>query len=350
MNEFLGEINKREFQRKFNIEKSIEGTEAFEVNKDIMKGVDESEILEKARTGYYKDNAYNRKHGLVGKKYKKDPKKDETKTPSNKNEQFDYTFFDDYPLSGKERQLILDVKNGKKPLNDLTTIHDDSSNIDQKGRNYLQKFMNKEQPQPSSKKVGDTTEYNGKKYKKQANGKWLEVSKEEGRTRKEHSDAESFHIRHGMQTPGHREAHYKDADKHKEIASKLSDKEHSDEEVGLGKQPSEKKEDSEVSNIGNNYTINSGDNYDFSSKFFGFTEAKFKEIFPNKDPYDYNVTRNVKEILRNVKDDPKEVAKHINDLKISYPNWKGERRENGNIVLTTKDFDGGQRKIILRKK
>ncbi|NCB02940.1 MAG: hypothetical protein EOM67_12340 [Spirochaetia bacterium] len=61
-----------------------------------------------------------------------------------KEERFDYTFFDDYPLSSKERQLILDVKNGKEPLNELTSIHDNSSNIDQKARTYLQKFMNKE--------------------------------------------------------------------------------------------------------------------------------------------------------------------------------------------------------------
>lgn len=61
-----------------------------------------------------------------------------------KEERFDYTFFDDYPLSSKERQLILDVKNGKEPLNELTSIHDNSSNIDQKARTYLQKFMNRE--------------------------------------------------------------------------------------------------------------------------------------------------------------------------------------------------------------
>ncbi|MCK9543944.1 MAG: hypothetical protein M0R03_18140 [Novosphingobium sp.] len=88
MNEFLGEINKREFMRRFNIEKSIEGTEAFEMNQDIMKGIDQEEILEKARTGYYKDNAYNRKHGLVGKKYKKDPKKKEGKDPKEDSHSF----------------------------------------------------------------------------------------------------------------------------------------------------------------------------------------------------------------------------------------------------------------------
>lgn len=170
------ESEKRDFLRKFNIEKSIEGTEAFEMNQDIMKGIDESEILEKARTGYYKDNAYNRKHGLVGKKYKKDPKEDE-------------------------------------------------------------------QPQPSSKKVGDIHEHNGKKYKKQANGNWLQIS-DHGMTKEEHKSKDKKRkLSDSLLSIPEYKKKYEEADKHKEQASKLSDKEHSDEEVGLVKQPSEKKEE-----------------------------------------------------------------------------------------------------------
>lgn len=58
------------------------------------------------------------------------------------NESFDHTFFDDYALDGTERQLIMDVKNGVKPLVELTDLHDNSSNIDQKARDYILPFIN----------------------------------------------------------------------------------------------------------------------------------------------------------------------------------------------------------------
>ncbi|MCK9543947.1 MAG: zeta toxin family protein [Novosphingobium sp.] len=62
-------MNKELFLRRFNVEKHIIGTEAFEMNQDIMKGVDQEEILEKARSGFYKDTAENRKLGRVGQSY-----------------------------------------------------------------------------------------------------------------------------------------------------------------------------------------------------------------------------------------------------------------------------------------
>lgn len=69
MNNIQKEAEKREAINKFNIEKSIEGTEAYEINQDIIKGLGENEILEKARGGVYKDTAENRKKGRVGQKY-----------------------------------------------------------------------------------------------------------------------------------------------------------------------------------------------------------------------------------------------------------------------------------------
>lgn len=90
-------------------------------------------------------------------------------------------------------------------------------------------------------KIGDTIEHNGKKYKKQANGKWLEVSESHGLTKKEH-DHQYNQALMTYQNLGS-DRHQKIASEHAKASSKLSDKEHTDEEVGLGKQPSEKKEE-----------------------------------------------------------------------------------------------------------
>ena len=86
--------------------------------------------------------------------------------------------------------------------------------------------------------IGEIREWSGKKYKKQPNGKWLEVS-EHGMTKKEHED------RSEQEKFSHRGSGYKqvieakeNSKKHSEQASTLSDKEHSDEEVTGG----EKKE------------------------------------------------------------------------------------------------------------
>jgi hypothetical protein len=66
---------------KFNIEKSVIGTEAYEINQDIQKGMSQDEIIEKARSGVYKLTAENKKMGRVGQKYgesKKDDKQNDT--------------------------------------------------------------------------------------------------------------------------------------------------------------------------------------------------------------------------------------------------------------------------------
>ena len=113
--------------------------------------------------------------------------------------------------------------------------------------------------------VGEVREWSGKKFKKQANGKWVEVS-EHGMTKKEHeteSDKKLFQAKkHGYKhAPGggnwgspHKKEinHNKKYDKlymshldHRDLSSKLSDKEHSDEEVGLVGKPYKKKEGKE---------------------------------------------------------------------------------------------------------
>lgn len=54
---------------KFNIEKSVVGTEAYYINQDIQKGMSGDEIIEKARSGVYKLTAENKKAGRVGQRY-----------------------------------------------------------------------------------------------------------------------------------------------------------------------------------------------------------------------------------------------------------------------------------------
>ena len=76
--------------------------------------------------------------------------------------------------------------------------------------------------------IGETREWSGKKYRKQANGKWLEVS-EHGKTKSEHITERNKWMES--------DSNYK---KNHSVQGKLSDKEHSDEEVGLGKKEEHK--------------------------------------------------------------------------------------------------------------
>jgi len=89
--------------------------------------------------------------------------------------------------------------------------------------------------------VGETRNWNGKNYKKQPNGKWLEVSRG-GLTNREHKDKSYEHENNTVRLKPYSDKLEDDriyAEKyrekyHREQSSKLSDKEHSDEEVGLG--------------------------------------------------------------------------------------------------------------------
>jgi hypothetical protein len=86
--------------------------------------------------------------------------------------------------------------------------------------------------------IGEIREWSGRKYKKQANGKWVEVS-EHGMTKKEHhtkakeaDDAITHRV--GGSDEATMAAHDSRREKHLDISNKLSDKEYSDEEVGSG--------------------------------------------------------------------------------------------------------------------
>ena len=87
--------------------------------------------------------------------------------------------------------------------------------------------------------IGDIRIWNGKKYKKQANGKWMEVS-EHGMTKEEHRIAKVESARtQGRHNPGG----YEDTKKHREAADKLSDKEYDEGE--LDKESSGEKKETE---------------------------------------------------------------------------------------------------------
>ena len=77
--------------------------------------------------------------------------------------------------------------------------------------------------------AGEIHEWNGKKYKKQPNGKWLEVSESHGMTGREH---QMKFVADEQKKP----MSFKELYEHEHFKEfkNLSDKEHSDEEVGLG--------------------------------------------------------------------------------------------------------------------
>lgn len=56
MNNYEQKINLERNLEKFQIEKSIEGTEAFHIQKDIEAGLSQHEILQKSQTGFYQND------------------------------------------------------------------------------------------------------------------------------------------------------------------------------------------------------------------------------------------------------------------------------------------------------
>ena len=83
--------------------------------------------------------------------------------------------------------------------------------------------------------IGEIREWNGKKFKKQANGKWLQVS-EHGMTKEEHTDEAKNKRQIAWRTTDdeYRKKFHDESKSHEIKASSLSDKEHTDEEVGIG--------------------------------------------------------------------------------------------------------------------
>lgn len=81
---------KKSLSNRINLEKADPTTVLGQAAMDAENGVPIEEILEKARTGYYADNSYNRKHGLVGKPYKKQSKQEEEKKESEKETDKDW--------------------------------------------------------------------------------------------------------------------------------------------------------------------------------------------------------------------------------------------------------------------
>ena len=76
-------IIKQQQLDKFNIEKSVVGTEAYYINQDIQKGVSQDEIIEKAKSGVYKLTAENKKMGRVGQKYGESKKENDSNSTND---------------------------------------------------------------------------------------------------------------------------------------------------------------------------------------------------------------------------------------------------------------------------
>jgi len=226
---------------------------------EIYKQLDD--LIEKARSGVYSNTYENRKKGRVGQKYGSKKSGEEKSGDNNKLGDVPWNSISFNSLKEGGYGLTFNTKNDKKSIKvDGKDVEKLMSGTREERQKIQKEYFNKikedkkdgGKEELSSHKSGDTIEHNGKKYKKQANGKWLEVS-EQGMTSDEHRNKSREINREidrlssygsGFSTFGFREMDEKQkvADAHKTASSKLSDKEYTDEEVGLGKKKEVKKE------------------------------------------------------------------------------------------------------------
>ena len=224
-------------------------------------------------------------------------------------------------------------------------------------------------PQSSPKKPGDIIEHNGKKYKKQANGKWLEVSEFHGLTKKEHefqSDVkkESASLAAKDKKYFTRDTKLESAKLHSEQASKLSDKEHSDEEVmggekkytnkdleGYGDYKIQDHKDSIQSHIDD---IKSGKDKEHNLKFIEIHKELLKRKTPDfKDAPHHQ--ENLKKYLTEVDNKLESAKLHSEDKPLKAKDYKvGDKiiytHKGRDYPGTVKDeFDDGGIFIILDK-
>jgi hypothetical protein len=137
--------------QKFQIEKSIVGTEAYNIEQDLMKGISQEEILEKARSGVYKPTKQNLKEGIVGQKYGQE-KKEEVKDQNFKNIAFKdksdkilsfikdkLRFESNYKIDQSDNRLL--IKHKKKDSSiDIMPAERVFGGEDSKGNIYLHLF------------------------------------------------------------------------------------------------------------------------------------------------------------------------------------------------------------------
>lgn len=110
MESFERKIQLEKQLEKFQVEKSIEGTEAFYIEQDLMKGVSQEEILEKAKSGIYSNTAQNRKAGRVGQKYGNE-RKEEGSRSSEKEVEHTHTLkeSDKVRTAGGQLQRVVEI-------------------------------------------------------------------------------------------------------------------------------------------------------------------------------------------------------------------------------------------------
>ena len=159
------------------------------------------------------------------------------------------------------------------------------TNINQ--NNAISKAFNNDIEKGGKKaNIGEIRDWNGKKYKKQANGKWLEVSNNSGEknlTKKNHLDMMSLHSSADKNNRMNDKIEH-----HKNNAKLLSDKEHTDEEVGIGKKEVNYNDDlyNIKKSLRKKYTAMSSDSITIKAakEVAKIHKIKYQDILKNQTP------------------------------------------------------------------
>jgi hypothetical protein len=135
-----------------------------------------------------------------------------------------------------KRQAMVDMINKEKEERNKIKKSDESEIIRTGQLGSFKYELNTiEKSSHTKAMIGDERTWDGKRYKKQVNGKWLQVS-DAGMTKREHYDKaieESNNSTLQSKSKEERDVHNEKSNNHFSSGSKLSPKEHSDEEVGL---------------------------------------------------------------------------------------------------------------------
>lgn len=193
---------------------------------------DSSERIARMHWGKASDvqvEKYKKEHGNNGvdenyeafMKYSKEGKGTHAKLELKK-EDFDYIIPDRVLPDGRKHYLV----KTKKPLNWTGSTRNHES---YKMWEELKKGFADDLQKGVAATIGEVRTWDGKRYKKQANGKWMQVS-EHGMTKEEHADKATKLYPKGTITSKnfHKKA---SSDKHREQASKLDSKQYDETEL-----------------------------------------------------------------------------------------------------------------------
>lgn len=242
MDKIKQNIDLQEAIQRYNIEKSVVGTLAYNIDQNLQKGMSVDEAIE---------NVLNKSEGegsrggkVIG--HTKSGKPIYEGGEHHKLMQSSFNLRPEEHLRTAKilRQKAAKIKAGLKDgasanvtlreLERRAKIHEDVYAM------RTQKSFEDTLQKSKSLPIGTIHIWKGKKFKKQPNGKWVEVS-EHGMTSREHTQ-QSIKLQsesHKEFSPRGKEKKFKESLKHQKYSDKISDKEYSDEEVTGG----EKKEE-----------------------------------------------------------------------------------------------------------